>query len=174
MPATVQHLLIFKYGRIMRYFVRALKYFAWLCVLYIAIVWIMYWSGSLPERPWQMMGIVLSSERGILMMAAFVVLAAAYPMFGFMRKRIAGDMVRNREQIVNAFRMQGFRLTEERDGEMVFRGEGFVKRLSLLYEDRIVVRGVGDGLELNGIRRSVARIAYRLDGYIFNSRFDDK
>ena len=83
----------------MRYFVRALKYFALLCVLYVAIVWLMYWSGSLPEPPWQMMRIVMQSQRGLLMAAAFVVLAAAYPMFGFMRKHIDGSVARNREQI---------------------------------------------------------------------------
>lgn len=158
----------------MRYFVRALKYFAWLCVLYVAIVWLMYWSGSFTEQPWQMMRIVLQSQRGIIMVVAFVLLAAAYPMFGFMRKRIDGSVARNREQIVSAFRSQGFRLTGESGGEMTFRGEGFFKRLTLLFEDTIVVRDTDGGLEINGIRRAVARIAYRLDGYIFNSKFDEK
>ncbi|MDE6139528.1 MAG: hypothetical protein K2F95_01030 [Alistipes sp.] len=158
----------------MKYFVRALKYFAWLCVLYVAIVWLMYWSGSFAEHPWQMMKVVLQSQRGMLMMAAFVVLAAAYPMFGFMRKRIGGSVARDRELIIRAFLAQGFRLTGERDGEMTFRGEGFIKRLSLLFEDDITVRDTGSGLEIEGIRRAVARIAYRLDGYIFNSKFDEK
>lgn len=158
----------------MRYFVRALKYFALLCVLYIAIVWLMYWSGSVPEHPWQMMRIVLQTQRGMLMIAAFVVLAATYPMFGFMRKRIEGSTAGNRDQIINAFRMQGFRLTDERDGEMTFRGDGVFKRLTLLFEDRIVVRDSDAGLEIEGIRRAVARIAYRLEGYIFNSKFDEK
>ena len=158
----------------MKYFVRALKYFAWLCVLYVAIVWLMYWSGSFAEHPWQMMKVVLQSQRGMLMMAAFVVLAAAYPMFGFMRKRIGGSVARNRELIIRAFLAQGFRLTDEHDGEMTFRGEGFIKRLSLLFEDEITIRDTGSGLEIDGIRRAVARIAYRLDGYIFNSKFDEK
>lgn len=158
----------------MRYFVRALKYFAWLCVLYVAIVWLMRWSGSLDGDPWTTMLTVLQTQRGMLMIAAFVLLAAAYPLFGFMRKRTAGNTHRNREQIVNAFRAQGFRLTEERDGEMTFRGEGFFKRLSLLFEDTIVVRNTGTGLEIDGIRRAVARIAYRLDGYIFNSKYDEE
>lgn len=158
----------------MRYFVRALKYFALLCVLYVAIVWLMYWSGSLPDHPWPTIGIVLQSQRGIIMAAALVLLAAAYPMFGFMRKRIEGSTTGNREQIVNAFRMQGFRLTGQRDGEMTFRGDGVFKRLSLLFEDEIIVRDTDAGLEIEGIRRAVARIAYRLEGYIFNSKFDEK
>lgn len=158
----------------MRYLVRSLKYFALLCVLYVAIVWLMYWSGSLPEHPWKMMLFVLQTQRGMIMAAAFVVLAAAYPMFGFMRKRIGGSVARNREQIIRAFQMQGFRLTGEREGEMTFRGDGLFKRLSLLFEDQITVRDTASGLEIEGIRRAVARIAYRLDGYIFNSRFDEK
>ncbi len=158
----------------MRYLVRSLKYFALLCVLYVAIVWLMYWSGSLPEHPWKMMVFVLQTQRGVIMAAAFVVLAAAYPMFGFMRKRIDGSTAGNREQIIRAFQMQGFRLTGEHEGEMTFRGDGLFKRLSLLFEDQITVRDTASGLEIEGIRRAVARIAYRLDGYIFNSRFDEK
>ncbi len=158
----------------MKYFVRALKYFAWLCVLYVVIVWLMYWSGSLNGSPWTMMLTVLQTQRGMLMIAAFVLLAAAYPLFGFMRKHIAGDTARNREQIVNAFRAQGFRLIDERDGEMTFRGDGFFKRMSLLFEDTIVVRNTAAGLEIDGIRRAVARIAYRLEGYIFNSKYDEE
>jgi len=134
----------------------------------------MHWGGSFAENPWTMMRIVLQTQRGMFMIAAFVLLAATYPLFGFMRKRIAGNVARNREQIVSAFRAQGFRLTEERDGEMTFRGDGFFKRLSLLGEDTIVVRDTGTGLEIDGIRRAVARIAYRLDGYIFNSKYDEK
>lgn len=158
----------------MRYFVRALKYFALLCVLYVAIVWLMYWSGSLPERPWTMMGVVLSTRRGMIMIAAFVALAAAYPLFGFMRKRVAGDMRRDRDRIVNAFLAQGFTLAEEGDGRMVFRGAGLFKRLSTLFEGRIEVVQHPGHMEIIGIRRSVARIAYRLEAYIFNSKFEEK
>jgi hypothetical protein len=43
-----------------------------------------------------------------------------------------------------------------------------------MYEDRVEVRVVDGGVEIDGIRRAVARIAFQLSAYIDNSRFEDK
>ena len=57
---------------------------------------------------------------------------------------------------------------------LIYRAKGVVKRLTYMYEDRIEVRSVDGGVEIRGIRRAVARIAYQLSAYIENSRFEDK
>lgn len=159
----------------MRYLIRAVKYLLLLSVLYVALVWAMYLIGAEPQiDPWLQIEAHLRSDAGRKMVVVFVVLAALYPRFGFMRKRIEGYAPeRDSERLTNAMAVYGYKLAERREGVEVYRAEGVAKRFTLMWEDRIEVRTVDGALEMRGIRRMVARIAYQLEAYIRNSRFEE-
>lgn len=159
----------------MRYLIRAIKYLLLLSALYVALVWAMYLLGAEPQiDPWLQIEAHLRADIGKKMVVMFVILAALYPRFGFMRKRIEGyTPERDKERLQNAMALFGYKLVESHDGVDVYRAEGVVKRLTLLWEDRIEVRIEDGALEMKGIRRMVARIAYQLETYIRNSRFED-
>ena len=159
----------------MRYLIRAIKYLLLLSALYVALVWAMYLLGAEPQiNPWLQIEAHLRADIGKKMVVMFVILAALYPRFGFMRKRIEGyTPERDKERLQNAMALFGYKLAESHDGVDVYRAEGVVKRLTLLWEDRIEVRIEDGALEMKGIRRMVARIAYQLETYIRNSRFED-
>lgn len=161
--------------KMMRYLIRAIKYLLLLSALYVALVWAMYLLGAEPQiDPWLQIEAHLRADIGKKMVAVFVILAALYPRFGFMRKRIEGyTPERDKERLQNAMALFGYKLAESHDGVDVYRAEGVVKRLTLLWEDRIEVRTEDGALEMKGIRRMVARIAYQLETYIRNSRFED-
>ena len=107
-----------------------------------------------------------------LIAAVIVLLAAFYPRFGFIVRRVEGDVEEHREQIVNAFRSAGFELRREEDDALFFRAKGPLHRLLLLGEDEIKVSQYGQWIELEGIRRGVARVIYRLDSHIRMARYD--
>lgn len=161
--------------KMMRYLIRAIKYLLLLSALYVALVWAMYLLGAEPQiDPWLQIEAHLRADIGKKMVVVFVILAALYPRFGFMRKRIEGYRPeRDKERLQNAMALFGYKLAESHDGVDVYRAEGVVKRLTLLWEDRIEVRIEDGALEMRGIRRMVARIAYQLETYIRNSRFED-
>lgn len=161
--------------KMMRYLIRAIKYLLLLSALYVALVWAMYLLGAEPQiDPWLQIEAHLRADIGKKMVVVFVILAALYPRFGFMRKRIEGFRPeRDKERLQNAMALFGYKLAESHDGVDVYRAEGVVKRLTLLWEDRIEVRIEDGALEMRGIRRMVARIAYQLETYIRNSRFED-
>lgn len=161
--------------KMMRYLIRAIKYLLLLSALYVALVWAMYLLGAEPQiDPWLQIEAHLRADIGKKMVVMFVILAALYPRFGFMRKRIEGYRPeRDKERLQNAMEVFGYKLAESHDGVDVYRAEGVVKRLTLLWEDRIEVRIEDGALEMKGIRRMVARIAYQLETYIRNSRFED-
>ena len=161
--------------KMMRYLIRAIKYLLLLSALYVALVWAMYLLGAEPQiDPWLQIEAHLRADIGKKMVVVFVILAALYPRFGFMRKRIEGYRPeRDKERLQNAMALFGYRLAESHDGVDVYRAEGVLKRLTLLWEDRIEVRIEDGALEMKGIRRMVARIAYQLETYIRNSRFED-
>ena len=101
-----------------------------------------------------------------VMLTPVVALAAVYPRFGFVVRRVKGDIEENREQILNAFRSAGFSLRSDEDGVMTFRADNFGQKLMLLGEDEIKVSQYGQWIVLDGIRRPgavPARFVYTHD-----------
>lgn len=156
----------------MKYFIRSLKYFVALCVICVAILALMLATGTSALTLDQTVYVMFHTSRYATLFAAIVVLAALYPRFGFVVRKVEGDVEENREQIVNAFRSSGFSLRSEEDGVMVFRADTLLQKLMLLGEDEIRVSQYGQWIVLDGIRRGVARVQYRLDSYIHMTRND--
>lgn len=150
----------------MKYLIRSLKYFIALCVLCVVLMALMILTGSSNLTAEETIYLMFHSDRFVLLGVAMVVLAAAYPRFGFITRRVEGDVEQHRTQINNALHTAGFRLIKEDDGVLYFRGDGVLKRLSLLFEDEISVRQYGQWIEIEGIRRGVAKAWYLLDSYI--------
>lgn len=150
----------------MKYLIRSLKYFVALCVLCVVLMALMILTGTSQLTAEETIYLMFHSDRFVLLGVAMVVLAAAYPRFGFITRRVEGDVEQHRTQINNALHTAGFRLVKEEDGVLFFRGDGLLKRLSLLFEDEISVRQYGQWIEIEGIRRGVAKAWYLLDSYI--------
>ena len=156
-----------------KYLIRSAKYFVALCVLLVAIMALNRAMGStLTIR--ETFYVMFHTTRGLLLPVVVVVLALCYPRFGFIVRRVEGDTELDREQIVNAFRSAGFTLRPEEEGTLFFRADGFVQKLLLLWEDEIRVSQYGQWIELDGIRRGVARVQYRLDSYLQMKRRNEK
>lgn len=156
-----------------KYLIRSAKYFVALCVLLVAIMALNRAMGSTLTIQ-ETFYVMFHTTRGLLLPVVVVVLALCYPRFGFIVRRVEGDTELDREQIVNAFRSAGFSLRREEEGTLFFRADGFVQKLLLLWEDEIRVSQYGQWIELDGIRRGVARVQYRLDSYLQMKRRNEK
>lgn len=158
----------------MKYIIRSLKYLLVLCVLYVALMWlssISTYGGAVDTMT--LLRAQLASDRGVWLVVAFVALALFYPKFGYVRRVIEGaDMDADRVRIDNAMQLYGFKFAEVRDGGLVYRAEGVVRRVILLFEDEIVVRRTEGGVEVEGKRREAVRIIFQLSAYIDNKRFE--
>ena len=149
----------------MKYFVRALKYFAAFCVLYLAIVWLsVMTTKGMDVSAWDYIVANFQTTRGKLLGLAVVVLSAAYPRMGFMTRRVECDMEDERDYLLQVFAASGFTLKEESEGRMVFRADNILSRLFLLFEDEITVEQYGQWIDITGIRRGVAKVLYRTWG----------
>lgn len=150
----------------MKYLIRSVKYLLALAVLYLAVLLLMTLTRTSMISPAETLSMLVHSSRGQLLIGALVLLAAIYPRFGFITRSTKGSLSANREQIVRAFEAEGFTLVREKSGEMIFRGANLFKRLGLLFEDEIRVTEQDDRIVLDGIRRGVARVVYRLGSYL--------
>ena len=143
--------------------------------MYVAMVWLKLITEPMPVGLCDAVGAYLSTDHGRLMLVCFVALAAVYPLFGFMRSRVEGcNIVEDRVRIDNAMHVYGFKLVEEREDVLVYRAMGILQRLWFLFEDRVEVRKVDGGVELYGVRRAIARIAFQLKAYIANRRYESE
>ena len=153
-----------------RYIVCAVKYLLAFIVLYLGLFWLSQRVSGVDVPLFDSVMFTLQTTKGKLLVAAVVVLAAMYPKWGFIVRRVECDMTEDREQILAAFQASGFELVAEDGDKMVFHADNVVRRLSFLLEDEICVTQYGQWCEIRGIRRAAARIAYRLDMYMTNKR----
>jgi hypothetical protein len=57
------------------------------------------------------------------------------------------------------------------ENEVRYRASNIFRRLRLLFEDEVVVRRVESGnIEIEGVRRTVALVMMRLNGYLAHKR----
>lgn len=142
---------------------RAVKYFAAFCVIYLAVVWLSVSTmNGYEQSVWDYVWATLQTTRGQLLVVAVVVLSAFYPRFGFITRRVEWDMEDERDQIIATFALAGFSLRDEGDGRMVFRADNMLDRLVMLFEDEITVVQYGQWIDITGIRRGVAKVVYRM------------
>lgn len=153
-----------------RYIVCAVKYLLAFIVLYLGLLWLSQRVSGVDVPLFDSVMLTLQTTKGKFLVAAVVVLAAMYPKWGFIVRRVECDMTEDREQILAAFQASGFELVAEDGDKMVFHADNVVRRLSFLLEDEICVTQYGQWCEIRGIRRAAARIAYRLDMYMTNKR----
>lgn len=149
---------------IMRYLIRAVKYFFAFCVLYVGVVWLsILTQKSMDVSVWDSISATMATERGRMLALAVVALSAAYPFFGFVKRSVKWDMTTDADRLVEIFAAAGFALKEQGEGKMVFKANNILDRLVMLFEDEIVVEQQGEQITLDGIRRGVAKVIYRLN-----------
>ena len=142
---------------------RALKYFVFLAVLYVAIVAVLCATGMSAVPAAEMGHALFCTWRGGLLWLMAAGLAATYPLRGFVQRQAAADFAAGRDRRVDAFASAGFVLAGESSGEMTFRAAGALRRLRLLGEDEISVRPAGEGrIVVEGIRSVAVPVALRI------------
>ena len=152
-----------------KYLVRSLKYLAFLCVLFVALIWLKINYEQLPITMGQMIKLYFSTWKGCSMAVCVVLMSATYPFFGFVTRRTAADITTDRQQIEAAMATVGFALHEASGSQLVFRATG-LQRLTLLFEDEVVVEQQPGQIVVSGHRRTVVRAMIRLEGYLVNKR----
>lgn len=147
----------------MKNLVRSVKYLIAFVVLYLGVVWIsVMTSKGFDISMWDYILATLATSKGKVLVVAVLVLAAAYPRFGFITRRVERDFEQERDYIEQVFAGAGFSLKHKSEGCMVFRANNIFDRLVMLFEDEIQVKQVGQEIEISGIRRGVARVLYRM------------
>ena len=155
----------------MRYLLRSVKFLVSLLVMYVVAVWLMSILGASMLSLRDTIFVMFQTLRGQLLVAAILVWVAIYPKVGYIKRDSDADIDADKEQIMTAFVVSGYELMEQSEDEMRFRASNFFRRLRLLFEDEVVVRrGEEGGIEIEGVRRTVAYAMLRLNSYLAHKR----
>ena len=155
----------------MRYLIRSVKFLVALLVLYVAAVWLMSVMGASMLSVRDTIFVMFQTLRGQLLVAAIVVWVAIYPKVGYVKRECVADFDADKEQITTAFVVSGYELVAQDENEVRYRASNILSRLRLLFEDEVVVRRVESGnIEIEGVRRTVALVMMRLNGYLAHKR----
>ena len=152
----------------MKYIIRALKYFVYLCIVLALFIAILYAFGLVGggvdgifkggrDSLWKIAGIV----------AAF---AAVYPAFGFGTRRLMapGAFEDIRDSLVDAMAELGYELEKEDGEDLSFRKRGWAQRLLGMFEDRLTFTRCMGGFDVEGRSKNVLRAISSLE-YRFRS-----
>ena len=147
----------------MRYFVRAIKYFAMVSIVLAAVLGVLMLLGAIStdinvifKDGWKSVGWIA------LMFAA---VSLVYPRFGYSSRGLAvpGSYAELRPGILEYMEQRGYELETEADESLCFRARSLSVRIARSFEDRIrITRNLG-GFEIEGPNRDVVRILYGLE-----------
>lgn len=148
------------------YWRRAVKYMVRLLVLVFALIAVMVATGMARTGADGNLADVFMTPKALLLFAIIVLWSLVYPKLGFIRQPLKMDFNADKEQIQKVFSDNGFVLVEQKDNEMIFRMSSPLRRTLALWEDRIVVSATDGGIEMEGMRKEVARIEFRLQPFL--------
>lgn len=149
------------------YVSRALKYFLKLLLLVAVMYLLLFATGSARVSAVTALQELFSSWKGYTMIGLLLVIAATYPMYGFVTRRVEGSIADYRETILDVFYRGGYSLKQETEGkEMLFKAFSAAKQIWLMGDDKIVVRQDGDGFTISGVRKDVVAAEFRMHTFM--------
>ena len=152
-----------------QYLVRSIKYLIALVILYVGLMAVMHYSQHSPITFAQRWELMFQQWNGWGMVVVSILLAATYPFFGYTKRSFDGNIAVDREQLDTAARVVGLELVSANENELLYRAKG-LRRVTMLFEDDVVVRQNGTQIEVEGLRRVAVRMAFDAERYIRNKR----
>ncbi|MCC8089071.1 MAG: hypothetical protein LIO79_07400 [Rikenellaceae bacterium] len=148
-----------------RYIIRVVKYFIYLCLLFVIIYGMLLIAG---QTTWDTLATVTHRKDIWLLGAVFVILPLLYPFFGFVTRTVRGrmDSDENRSIVLKTTESGGFILVREVHNTMTFRPGAATARVRALFEDKITITLENDKIIISGPRREVVRTEFRLKTFL--------
>lgn len=147
----------------MKYIIRSIKYFFYFAFLTTALVTVLVLIGAVEGN----IEAIFDGGYTVLwkMAAFFAVVAAVYPSLAFIKRDIPvkGEFQTLKDDIKEYMTDHRYELESETDNALTFRVKGVAGKLAKMYEDRVTVTSAFGGVQIDGLRKDVIRLAAGLD-----------
>ena len=146
------------------YITRAIKQFLFYAILATVIISIMMALDATDVKTYKELFTSQQWNQMILLLAG---LSAIYPIFGYSKRTINLNVVYHREDVIRVLSLNNYKLVEESENSMIFRGETLGKKLRWLFEDQIEINTTNEETtEISGPRKEVVILIFRIQTYI--------
>lgn len=148
---------------IMKYIVRAVKYFLYVVCIVSLIMFILVQLGYISSdinimfrNGWKSVWLILGVFAGV---------SAIYPKMGYGRRQAAipGEYSEIRAGIISYMEEHGYKLEKEEGENLSFRSSSAVKRLLRVWEDRITMERSLGGFSMEGPVKDLVRVVGGLE-----------
>lgn len=152
----------------MKYAIRAVKYFIYITLVFAVVIWVLACLSAkkVLTSPDDIISTLVNGWRSVwLILGVFAAFSSIYPMFGYIRRTLAvGGSVAELKGSIDAFMEErGYGFEKQDEGKLCYRINGSMARLSRSYEDRVTVSQTVRGIEMEGLRKDVVRLALGLE-----------
>lgn len=144
-----------------RYFIRATRYLLYVIVIFVVVFSIMNLTGYSQITP-EILDIFIKSPQAMVMMLVVLALVIVHPFIAYIKRPFGVDLSANHKHVVALFDSYGYVLESESDQEMIFRTKSKVRRLLSPYEDAIIIDLKAFPTTIEGNRKTVVKVMYRL------------
>ena len=158
----------------MKYFIRAVKYFFYLAIILVLVIYVLILLKLVGSDPATLFRNGTDSFWQIgIMLALF---AAVYPRFGFSSRdaRIPGSFDEIKDGVREYMDMRGYKLERTEGESMTYRLRSPLNRLTRMLEDRITLSRTIDGFSVEGPTKDIVRIATGLESKFVDNTDDDE
>ena len=153
----------------MKYLIRAVKYFFYFAILTSAIIYALVLIGAVEGN---IEAIFEGGYDALWKIAVFfAAVAAVYPNLAFIRREIPakGQLSEFQENIIEFMKERRYELESSSDTTLCFRIKGTTGKIAKMYEDRITITSSYAGIQMEGLRKDVLRLATGLESALNQS-----
>lgn len=147
----------------MKYLIRAIKYFFYFALITSAIIAVLIFIGAVENN---INAIFEGGYNALWKMAIFfVAVAAVYPSLAFIKRDITikGGFTANKDEIIAYMKDRRYEVESDTENALTFRVKGTIDKLSKMYEDRITLTPTLEGVQMEGLRKDIIRLAMGLE-----------
>jgi len=143
----------------MKYLVRSLKYLVYFVAIFFIIVGIVYMF-SVQKGAGVSFFEMFQENSGPKLIIFFIIVAATYPALGFGKRRLYlnGEFSKYSEVVISSMREMSYEVESQDESKIVFRATESSRRMSRMWEDAIIFHIAEDPVEVEGLRKDVARV----------------
>lgn len=154
----------------MKYLIRAIKYFFYFAIITSAIVAALVFIGAVENN---IDAIFEGGYNALWKMAIFFGgVAAVYPSLAFIKRdvTIKGGYLASKDDIIAFMKDRRYEVESDTANALTFRVKGIAGKLSKMYEDRITITPTLEGIQMEGLRKDLIRLAAGLESRLERSQ----
>lgn len=152
---------------VMRYFIRAIKYFVYFSLMLVVMMAALYAMNMTDSTAQDFPSMFFRNgyDSLKLIILVFAGVSAIYPLVGFTKTKaiVPGEEKETAKTVTSYMEERGYVLEKTEGADLSFRARSLGKKILRMFEDRIIFQKDFSGYLVKGMRKDVVRIVHGVE-----------